>query len=471
MNHRLVAIIILLLSVNAHASETLTLKFDNIPVLHFLEATYKNILKENYGIDPALSGSTKKISLDVRGIDRPEFQSVVDALLHEAGIGRKKIGDLIYFVPASRADVPYVLPKIEAEKPQELLQMDLPVVGASVLHGATANQITLLDNERIEFYSPRYRSSASLFTLVSQLIGSASMVGDQLLISGDAEKVERVLQILKRADIQRKEVIARALIIEYTDTHNDSSTFHLALDALQSQLKISVGSISRFVNYVQFSDTSINTIVSAIQGDSRFELISAPSLRVKDGKRAKIQVGQDVPVLGESKLDKNGNPVQSITYRSAGVIFDFTPQIYNDRIDLTINQQISNFTDTTSSNIDSPTLFKREVTTEISMNDGGMIVLGGLDERKQNESREGFSFLPSFLRNKQNSSSHSQIIVIIQVATLKKAVDLPGLGRLPDIPACVAGGVSGCDHLQKKKKTEPVAQNKPFCIFSGDCYK
>ncbi|QBY43356.1 Bacterial type II and III secretion system protein [Arsenophonus nasoniae] len=65
--------------------------------------------------------------------------------------------------------------------------------------------------------------------------------------------------------------------------------------------------------------------------------MSSPRLRVKNGAQASFSVGSDVPVLGKVSYSDN-KPVQSIEYRSSGVILNVRPQIRQQGVDLTIDQ-------------------------------------------------------------------------------------------------------------------------------------
>ncbi|WP_321572735.1 hypothetical protein [Citrobacter koseri] len=86
-----------------------------------------------------------------------------------------------------------------------------------------------------------------------------------------------------------------------------------------------------------------------------------------------VSVGNEVPVGQVSYADNR--PIQSIEYRSSGVILDVKPQIRTDNIDLVIKQQLSSFAKTDTGVNNSPTLIKREVNTEVSAADGDIILL------------------------------------------------------------------------------------------------
>jgi len=139
-------------------------------------------------------------------------------------------------------------------------------------------------------------------------------------------------------------------------------------------------------------------------------------LRVRSGKEATINVGAEVPVLGALSYPQGaGQAVQSVEYRNSGVIFTITPQVRQAVVDLTIDQQLSNFVQTTTGVNGSPTLTKRQLTTSVQMRNAEVVILGGLTEEKTSETQTGLSFLPSIFRSKVTESSRSEILLVLQM--------------------------------------------------------
>ncbi len=147
--------------------------------------------------------------------------------------------------------------------------------------------------------------------------------------------------------------------------------------------------------------------------------MSSPRLRVKNGSEASFSVGSEVPVLGKISYDGD-RPIQSIEYRSSGVIFNVMPQIRMNTIDLKISQQLSNFVKTETGVNNSPTLIKREVNTDVSVTDGDIILLGGLAETKDSDADTGLTFLPSWFSTKSTEKTKTDIVVIIQAKKINR---------------------------------------------------
>lgn len=85
---------------------------------------------------------------------------------------------------------------------------------------------------------------------------------------------------------------------------------------------------------------------------------------------------------------------------------------------MAVLQQVSNFINTTTGVNGSPTLTKRELSTAVTMSDGDVIVLGGLNENKESSAESGLPFLPSILRSNSKDQSKSEILLILQVTRI-----------------------------------------------------
>lgn len=122
----------------------------------------------------------------------------------------------------------------------------------------------------------------------------------------------------------------------------------------------------------------------------------------------------NVPTLGNVTY-QDGQAVQSVTYRSSGVIFEIVPEILRKTVNLQIRQEMSNFAETVNGVNGSPTLVKRELKTNVTASSGETLVLGGLIENKDTDSSAGLSFLPSWTGAKSNTKENTEILLMLYV--------------------------------------------------------
>ncbi len=96
---------------------------------------------------------------------------------------------------------------------------------------------------------------------------------------------------------------------------------------LSGKLGINIGVKQNYENFITVNTGNLDAMIELFRTDSRFHVVSSPTLRVKSGSKGNFSVGSDVPVLGAVTYDRDGRAVQSIEYRSSGVIFDIQPTL------------------------------------------------------------------------------------------------------------------------------------------------
>jgi type II secretory pathway component GspD/PulD (secretin) len=238
---------------------------------------------------------------------------------------------------------------------------------------------------------------------------------DAFIFEGSALEIAKLQKLLNQVDVPTGEVLVRAYVYEVATNAKEGTAFGLALNLLQGKLGLVLGGAQNLANSVSFKSASIDAIFSALSSDSRFKVVSSPSLRVQSGNTARFSVGSETPVLGAVSYPQNGQPVQSVEYRTAGVIMELKPQVRDSQIELAITQQISSFIPTTTGVNQSPTLLKREISTSVGLGSDDVVLLGGLDEEKTSSDSTGLSFLPSVLHSKGQEGSKTEIVLVLHV--------------------------------------------------------
>lgn len=241
---------------------------------------------------------------------------------------------------------------------------------------------------------------------------------DAFIFSGSVGEVGGLKMLLAFVDRPAGEVFIRGMVYEVTYAGSEGSAVGLAMSILNGRVGASIGLLKNLGNSVTVTNNGmvgVNAIFSMLSADSRFKVLSAPSVRVKSGSVGSLSAGQDVPVLGAIQTSATGLTTQSVEYKPSGVIFSITPDVREESIDLNVRQQISNFSVTVTGVNGSPTLSKREITTSISVADGEIIMLGGLTEEKVSQDFNGFSFLPDWTQSKSEQRNKSEVILVVQV--------------------------------------------------------
>lgn len=121
-------------------------------------------------------------------------------------------------------------------------------------------------------------------------------------------------------------------------------------------------------------------ILTAIKSDSDSNVLSTPSVVTLNNETARLQVGQEIPITtGEAIGDNFANAFRTISREQVGVILEVTPQINDgDTVTLQIVQEISSIAGPIISTSTDLVTNKREITTTALVDNGDILVIGGL---------------------------------------------------------------------------------------------
>ncbi len=247
----------------------------------------------------------------------------------------------------------------------------------------------------------------------STFTGSAAGIGDPsfLIVRGLPRDIAQLQAFMERVDIPLPEVQLRMYVLEVRDQHSQSGAVQLLMNLLSERLTIDIGVVPSELNRIFLGGRDMSLAISRLTGDSRVRLVSSPTLRVADGSTASVTIGTDTPTLG-SIITFSGAVQQSVAYQSAGVLLNVSPNILNESIRLMIWQEISSFAKTETGLSSTPTKLRRAFRTDVVARSGEVLMLGGLNESSQTESRQrGWLGLGS--RSSERLSS--EIVVLLQV--------------------------------------------------------
>ena len=173
-----------------------------------------------------------------------------------------------------------------------------------------------------------------------------------------------------------------------------------------------------------FDRSGIGGFLAALASESSTKLLSTPSILTLNNREAEIIVAQNVPfvtgsfaTVGDSAIPDQ--PFQTIQRQDVGLTLTVTPQITRDKtVRLELRQEVSNLTNSASA-AGSEITAKRELSTNVLVRDGNVIMLGGLLENGSgsvNQRVPGLSELPLLGRLfKGRSVSQNQRILLVML--------------------------------------------------------
>ncbi|MFL2528743.1 MAG: type II secretion system secretin GspD [Candidatus Azotimanducaceae bacterium] len=148
------------------------------------------------------------------------------------------------------------------------------------------------------------------------------------------------------------------------------------------------------------TSTSFALIIRALATNRNANLLSTPSITTMDNEKAKIVVGQNVPFRTGSSLTGNqNNPFTTIQREDVGLTLEVTPHIHEgELIRLEIHQEVSEVEESSLQAIGEEAAAdiitsKRTINTTVLVDDGEVIILGGLTRDKLSKNRSGVPIL------------------------------------------------------------------------------
>lgn len=380
-------------------------------VSEVLQLLYGEVMSTPYVLDPEVLGDTRQVSFRYKH-GQGDLQTFVWGFLESLGYTVERKGGVDFVRKRKAEEAPPPETRLHLYRPQYRDVAYLARVLAPLFKGAFSVNRSI-------------RASGQSMPEGNVPSGSAAALIDQdadvLLFSGTQPEIEKLQELLPQIDVATGEVLVRGVVYEVSRTDKSGSAFGLLANLLGGKFNLGIGSAAgNLGNFIQLKNTALDAVYSMLETDSRFKVISSPLLRIQSGAHGVFSVGQDVPVLGALSFPQGaGQAVQSVEYRSSGVIFDIRPTVRDAVIEMAISQQLSDFVKTTTGVNNSPTLTKRELKTTVGLQDGDLIVLGGLAEDKSSISRDGLSFLPNFLHTRGHETSGAEVLLVLQAQRIK----------------------------------------------------
>ena len=189
-----------------------------------------------------------------------------------------------------------------------------------------------------------------------------------------------------------------------TTVTGSTSTVNTSNPALASVASAVPNGLTVGGGRIENSGVNFVALLRALRGDGHTNIISTPSIVTMDNEEAKIEVAQEVPFLtgqfantGAGATTTTGvvNPFQTIQRKNVGTILKITPQISEDNtVILKIDQEASSLAQGTQGAVDLVTN-TRKLTSKVLVEDGGIIILGGLTSNNLTEGENRVPLLGS----------------------------------------------------------------------------
>ena len=299
------------------------------------------------------------------------------------------------------------------------------------INAATADAVTT----NATLIRLHYANAADMANLLKNQIGgllskngmvSADPRTNSLVIQDTPEKTDNARNFIQRLDIPVKQVLIKARIVNVDEnclhelgvkfsTVNTNSSLNLGGLSMDMPIAINKNQNGQFnIAIAKLGpDTLLDLELSALESEGHGKIISSPELTTADRTAAYIEAGEEVPYQ-----EKTSSGATNVAFKKAVLGLKVTPEITPGNkviLNLTVNQD-----KLSSINVDGvPVIQTREIGTQVLVNNGQTIVLGGIYEQNDSKDVERIPFLGSLpvvgglFRSQITKSQRRELLIFV----------------------------------------------------------
>ncbi len=266
----------------------------------------------------------------------------------------------------------------------------------------------------------------------------ANRTNNALLIYATSTEYSVIEGMLRKIDVIPLQVLIEATIaeVDLNDQLQYGTQFffkadHVANTLGPSSINSNLPAIPgiNMLNYPSSSPYFIlskapNFALAALAEVTKVKILSAPEIMVLDNQPARLQVGQQVPVLtgtATSTLAAGAPVVNSVDYHETGVIMQVTPRVNTGGlVTLDLAQEVSDVAAAATNTVQgSPTFDDQVFRTRVAVQDGQTVGLAGLIRDNSSQGNTGLPFLKdipllgTLFSTQGNSRMRAELLVLI----------------------------------------------------------
>ncbi|MCH7700861.1 MAG: hypothetical protein IID37_04165, partial [Planctomycetes bacterium] len=268
---------------------------------------------------------------------------------------------------------------------------------------------------------------------------------DSLIIGTSPRYAQQHMDIIYQLDRPQPQVMISALIAEVTlnDTTDLGMEFavqdlHFSDNAVLGPngilegkdydivigTDLGTGSIGGGLS-LAFTGEDFSLIWRTLQTTSQIEVLSRPTIMVRNGESADIVIADRVPTVSGSQINPQGSLSSQVVYNDIGILLHVEPTINPDGyVSMLVEPEISAQTNTSiqlTEGLSAPIFQERAASTVVTIKDGETVVIGGLitDRREESEAKVpilgDLPWIGRFFKTTKVSTIKTELLIILTV--------------------------------------------------------
>lgn len=275
----------------------------------------------------------------------------------------------------------------------------------------------------------------------------------RVFVVTDEATAEFVTQVIKDLDRPTPQVLIKCVFLEATYTKDsDIGIEGIYQNTISSSPVNSLNGIGTAESafdlassggIFSFAGSDLNVTLAALAKAGKTEILSRPSILARNNQPASINLGQQVPLITNTRFDNFGNQINTVSYEDVGINLSVTPFITDDNlVEMVVAPEISQLTDRSqwvpiagggtnaATSVSAPVINSRSADTVVVVPDGQTVVIGGLMQSTKLDSTEKVPILGDipllgfFFRHKVTSDAKTELMIFMTPHIVRRPSDL-----------------------------------------------
>jgi type II secretory pathway component GspD/PulD (secretin) len=350
-----------------------------------------------------------------------------------------------------------------------------------------------MDGRSSLVYQCRYNTAEKLFRSLDPLISNNGQVEatkeqNMLVISDNTENINALAKLLPLIDIASSQVLIEAKVVEVMISDGMQRNLSMSFSQpgnetvvkngqeVQQKTMNSTGMTTQQLGpsatksggamdwVFAAGDSNIKASIQWLQNAKDAKVLSAPTIVVARNEKSVISNGQDIPI--QSLTNTSGSIQFNTTFKRVGVTLTVTPKMINpDNVTIEVIPEVSNIQGYQTitqgeSSYSVPVISVRSIKTNVKLDDGQIIVMGGLYSNRESVQQERIPFLSDmpffgeFFTSKYREKELIQLLFFLRVKILTPDDLADGILFDPDMVAKSSNDIG--EIIRKSDSLPPV---------------
>ncbi|CAG0906756.1 unnamed protein product [Cyprideis torosa] len=414
-----------------YSGEKLSLNFQDIEVRSVLQ-----LIADFTGLNVVVSDSVSgNLTLRLKNVP---WDQALDIIMRTKGLAKRQEGNVLLIAPADE-----IAQRERAALESSKEKLELSPLRTEIISLNYADAQEMADLLRSQATSQGDSGNSILSSRGSVTIDRRT---NNLLVHETTDKIDEIRALIQSLDIPVRQVMIESRIVTASDNFTREIGANLGISDTNSA-GLTTGFTSNFdlpsksgiLTLSRLSGMQLDLELSAAQAEDRAEIVASPRIITSNKTKARIEQGVEIPYE-----EATSSGATSVAFKKAVMSLEVTPHITKDE---RINMELLVTRDTRGEEVAGvPTIDTRKVQTQVLVDNGETIVLGGIFEKTTTEGTTkvpllgDIPVLGQLFRVDKQTNKKTELLIFVTPKIINENLNLHELTQRDRIVLATGGG-------------------------------